>query len=152
MGLAPDPKIQRLGFETRHAAGLARSVTAIAIEKDSHVHLVGFFVHVFKKFPDAHKIITGITLEDPFAVPGFEFHPRDPDRNTLTLAEIEKLPLLPAGARLGPGLDGPVLDRLGAVRHDEVPIDRDDTAESLAGRTRAERAVERKKVRRGFRE
>ena len=108
MGLAPDQKVHRLGFEARHMTSPAGRVAAIAVEKDSHVHLISFFVHVLKEIQDAHKIVAGIALKDPFAIPGLEFCPWHPDRNALALTEVEELPLLPAGAGLSPGLDGPV--------------------------------------------
>ncbi len=44
--------------------------------------------------------------------------------------------------RLGPRLDGALLNRLGGVGHDEVDVELDDVPEPVAGRARAERVVE----------
>ncbi len=110
------------------------------------MHLVLLPFEPGEKAADALVLAAVAVHDEPFLV-GRQVGPRhvQPDaavaRRAFQVSEVRPV------VRLAPRLDGVVLDRTRRVRHHEIDIEFDDVAESVAGRARAERIVEREQPR-----
>src|SRR5689334_4949150 len=98
----------------------------------------------------AHAGKFPLTFDDHPALLGIELRPRDIERDIDQLGKALQLGEERAIFGLGPGLDGALVQRFRFIRNDEIKIEVDGVAKTLAARTRAVRIVERKQARLRF--
>ena len=111
------------------------------------MQLVFFALEIIEEAFDAVEFARGIAFEQQLALVRRQMPPRDVRRNVLRARELLRFLHQPAIARLGPRLDRAVVERFARIGHDEIEIEIDRVAESLAARACAPRIVERKKPR-----
>src|SRR5258707_1535504 len=129
------------------AAFRARSVTAIAAEKNPHMQLVFLALQPSEETLHAVVIVFWIAFQNQPALLGGEMPPRHVGRNTLSSREFLQILKERAVAGLGPWLDRAIVDGLAGIRYDEIQIEIDGISEALAARARAVRIIEGKQAR-----
>ncbi len=96
------------------------------------------------------KSLCGIAFEEQAALVGGEMTPGDVGGNALGARKFLGVLKQDAVTRLGPRLDGAVVQRLAGIGDDEVEVEVDGVAESLAARARAVGIVEGEQARLGL--
>src|SRR5260370_385583 len=126
--------------EERLAASGAKRVTTIAAEEHAHVQFVLLALEMLEEATHAAEI--AVTIDNKLLLLGVEFIPGHVQRNPCLPREAlqfgEQRPVL----WLRPRLDRTFVQRLALIADDEVEIEIDGIAETLAARTGAIRIVE----------
>ncbi len=134
--------ITRLAPQPGTAARLAGLVPAIPAEEHAHVDFVFLLLEEPEEPRDALESSVALDHEAPIGlgqgVPG-----RVKRTGLGSLATRLSSAQRRSVVRLGPRFDGPAVEGLRRIRHDEVHVQFDHVAEAMAGRARAERVVER---------
>ena len=137
------------GVEARAVAGGAGHVVAVTREEDAHVHLVRAALEPLEPRLDARILAAGpvaLALDDGGALLVRELLPRHVERDLPLLGELDENAALPLARLARPRLDRALLEGLGLVGDDLVPVDGDDAAEATAVGARAERRVVREEA------
>ncbi len=112
------------------------------------MHLVLLALEPPEESADALVLVCAIDDEANLVLR--EIFPRDIEPDLRLAGRALQLRKLRAVMGLAPRLDGALLDRFRAIRHDEVHVQLDDVAEPVTGGARAERVVEREQPRLGI--
>ena len=132
-GLAADPNPQGFGSQAGAVAFGAARVSAVAAEEHAHVDFVVLL------FDSAEIVLDGRVQDDDFF--GLQFADGDGEAD-LPLEVAAEFREIPGVLRLGPGIDGALLDGERAIGDDEVEVVVDSVAEALAAFAGALRVVE----------
>ncbi len=128
-----DANVQRFRTQARSTAIGAASITAVTAHEDAHMDLVLLGIQPFEKAP--HMLVDqGFFLVAQFAEGHVHSH--------LAAHGLAKVRHVTGILRLGPGIDGTLVERQHAVRNHQIHVVIDRVAEALAALARAERAVE----------
>ena len=140
-----DLDVARLAPQPGAAAVRTGQVSPIPAEKDADVDLVLLPLEPAEEPADAVVVVAALDDEALLLVgqlgPGHVEAELVLSRRALQLGQLRPV------VRLAPRLDGALHDRLRRIRHDQIHVELDDVAEAVAGRTRAERVVEREQPR-----
>src|SRR2546426_890943 len=145
--LALNPHRARFFAQAAAATFRAGGVAAIAAQEDTHVQFVLFALEPVEESLYAGEARRGIALEDHGALLRGKLAKGSVERNSVgsrvALHLLHERPV----ARLGPRLDGALVERFATVRNHQVEIEINRIAEALAARAGAVRAVEREQAR-----
>ena len=130
--------------QARSAAFGASRVSTVAAKKHANMELVFFALEIVEEAFDAVEFACGIAFEQQRPLVGGEMTPRNIGGYSLRAGEFLRFLHQTAITRLGPRLDRAVVERFAGVRNDEIEIEIDRVAESLATRARAPGIVETK--------
>src|SRR5262249_35762694 len=119
----------RFRTQARAVALQAERVTAIAAEKHADVKLVLLALQPSEESLHAGVPGGAITFDDGVALRGSELPERRVERNLALLGETPQVIPQRAEARLGPGLDGALLNGFAGIGDHAVEIEIDGVAE-----------------------
>src|SRR5208337_1121054 len=149
-GFAGDAHGAGLGAQARAAAFGTRGVPAKTAQENAHVKFVLFALEPGEKAFYAVEIVFGIAFENQTALLGGELAPGDVCGDAASASPLARFLHEDAVARLGPGLNGAIIERFAGVGDDEVEIEIDGVAKALAARACAIGIVEREETRLGL--
>src|SRR5271154_950792 len=138
------------GAKPRAAAVRASRITAIAAEKNAHVQFVFFAFEPGEESLYALEIVFRIALEHQAALLGGELAPGDIRRNAAPARPLFHILQKSAVARLGPWLDRAFVERFAGIRDDQIQIEINRVAKTLAARAGTIGIIKRKKPRLGL--
>jgi hypothetical protein len=139
-GAAGDVHVAGLAAQPCAAAIRAGQVSAVAAQEDADVNLVFLLFEPAEEAADSVVVVVAFDDEVPLFVG--EFAPGDVEPELRLLRCPFQLGELGPVVRLAPWLDRVLIDRLQRVWDHQRHVQLDDVAETMAGRTGAERIVE----------